>query len=204
MNEKQIELLKKEIEFLDSKIEDCKEVDKFLYNSDFDDLIGLFTPPYKLKEKKNQLQTKLKVYKLLTESNIDVDKDYYLFEDVYLSISGLRPFFYVDGGQWIYDNYINSWSGINEWVTDLIDTEYTLFSGNSSYCHAFGTSSLKDIFETIESSKTDPVKKASLLINLVEFTKEDGKYKDLREKVVKMIQFRFNVMKELLSNEKTY
>ena len=137
---------------------------------------------------------------MLSNKGIDTKKQYYLFDDIYLSISDLSPYFYIEGGQWIYDNYINSWSGINEWITDLIDQEYSLFSGNSPYCHAFDTMSMKEIFNYIKNEKNPNDKKLTLIENLIEFTKENGKYKDIHEQVVKSIKFKLNMMKENTNN----
>ena len=53
----------------------------------------------------------------------------------------------------VYNDYICSHSGINEWVDQHTTEIYDFITGNSGYNHAFGTVSLKDIFETIEKEK---------------------------------------------------
>ncbi len=199
MNEKQIELLKKEIEFLEDKIKEINEISSYLYKNDYDeDIRNVFQSSYDLEQLKNKLKKQLELYQMLSDKGIDASNRYYLTDDIYLSISDLKPYFYIDNSTWIYDNYIISWSGINEWITDLIDQEYSLFSCNSCYCHAFGTSSLKDIFAMIEGQVSENSTKVKLIENLVEFTKEDGKFKELRDQVVKMINFKLNAMREYL------
>lgn len=201
MNEKQIELLKNEIEFLEIKMKESEELDDSLYRNKYEHLRNKFQSSYDLKKLKEKLVKQLELYQILTEKGIDTEKNYYLFNDVYLSISELRPFFYIENGNWIYDNYINSWSGMNEWITDLIDQEYSLFSGNSPYCHAFNTMSMKEIFDYIENEEKPNDKKLSLIEGLVEFTKEDGKFKDIHDSVVKSIKFKLDMMKENIEKE---
>lgn len=200
MNNEQIELLQNEINFLEIKIKETKELSTSLYRNGYEHLRNVFKEDYELSGVKSKLEKKLELYKMITEKVIDVSKRYYLFGDIYLSINDLSPYFYIDGGQWIYDNYINSWSGINEWITDLIDQEYSLFSGNSPYCHAFGTMSIKEIFKYIENEKNPNDKKITLIENLIEFTKDNGKYKDIHDQVVESIKFKLNMMKENINN----
>lgn len=198
MNEEKIELLKKEINLLETKADEAEELGNILFRNKYEDIrnLNLFKSSYEIKEAKNELEKKLELYQLLTEKGIDTNKRYYLFDDIYLSIHDLRPYFYMEGGEWIYENYINSWSGINEWITELINQEYSLFSGNSPYCHAFGTNDIKDIFRQIENTKTKNTSKVALIENLIEFTKEDGKFQDIHEQVVKAIKYKLIMMKE--------
>ena len=201
MNEKQIELLKDEIDFLEKKMNEADELREILYRNQFEELRSLFKNSYEIRGVKEKLEKELELYQMLTEKGIDTNKKYYLVDDIYLSISDLRPYFYIEDGQWIYDDYINSWSGMNEWITELINQEYSLFSGNSPYCHAFDTMDIKDIFRYIEDEKAKNSEKLTLIENLVEFTKEDGKFKKIHDVVVKMIKFKLNMMKEYLKNE---
>ena len=196
MNEKEIELLKNEIEFLETKMKEADELDSSLYRNGYEDIRNFFKSSYEINKLKIDLENKLELYEKLTEKGIDTNKQYYLFDDIYLSIIGLRPYFYIDDGQWIYDNYINSWSGINEWITDLIDREYSLFTGNSPYCHAFGTVTIKDIFRSIEDKEVHNSTKVRLIENLIEFTKSDGELRELHNKVVESIKLKLNTMKE--------
>ena len=201
MNEKQIELLKSKIEFLEMKKKEAEELDESLYRNGFEDIRNFFKQSYEFREIINKLEKQLELYKMLSDKGIDTSNRYYLTDDIYLSLSDLKPYFYIDNSTWIYDNYINSWSGINEWITDLIDQEYSLFSCNSYYCHAFGTRSLKDIFAMIEGQVSENSTKAKLIKNLVEFTKENGKFKSIHDQVVKMVNYKLNMMKEGLGYE---
>ena len=187
MNEKQIELLKNEIDFLERKMNEADELHDSLYRNHYEEIRNVFMKSYEIRKVKEELEKKLELYQMLTEKGIDTNKKYYLVDDIYLSVSDLRPYFYIEDGQWIYDNYINSWSGMNEWITELINQEYSLFSGNSSYCYAFDTMDIKDIFKCIEDEKVKNSTKLELIENLVEFTKEDGKFQSIHDKVVKSI-----------------
>lgn len=201
MNKEQINLLKNEIKFLETKMKEADELDRSLYRNGFEHIRGSFKNSYEFRPEIERLKKQLELYSMLSNKGIDTKKQYYLFDDIYLSISDLRPYFYIENGNWIYDNYINSWSGMNEWITDLIDQEYSLFSGNSPYCHAFGTMSIKEIFEYIENEKNPNDKKLTLIENLIEFTKENGKYKDIHDSVVKSIKFKLDMMKENIEKE---
>ena len=206
---KTIETLQKEIEYLKTKEEQIKEEQNFLYENQFDDLREnqLFPDDYRYRYLKEELERSLKFYVALEKEGIDIDKKYHLTDNTYLSFwhSGGRLFvhFNIKDGGWIYDNFINSWSGINEWINDLINEEYSLFSGNSSYCHAWNTMSMKEIFSVIEDKdhKIDIDRKVKLVKNLIEFIKEDGQFKDIRKSVVEMLEFRFNKMKSMIEKE---
>ena len=198
MNDKQIELLKREIEFLNNRIKETYELDKFLFNKNYKHIRNKFQQTYELNEIKNKLEYKLELYQALTDKGIDTNIKYYLMDNIYLSLSDLNPYFYLEDGGWIYNNYINSWSGINEWITNVIDEEYSLFSGNSSYCHAFNTMSMKEIFDYIENEEESNETKLTLIENLVEFTKENGKFKEIHDQVVKSIKFKLDMMRECI------
>lgn len=198
MNEKQIELLKNEIDFLERKMNEADEVRESLYRNQFEELTSLYKSSYEIRIVKEKLEKKLELYQMLTEKGIDTNKKYYLVDDIYLSVSDLRPYFYIEDGQWIYNDYINSWSGMNEWITELINQEYSLFSGNSPYCHAFNTMDINDIFGCIENEEVKNSRKLELIENLIEFTKEDGKFKEIHDAVVRMIKFKLSMMKEYL------
>lgn len=198
MNEKQIELLKNEIDFLERKMNEADELRESLYKNQFEELNNFFKSSYEIRNVKENLENKLELYQMLTEKGIDTNKKYYLVDDIYLSLSDLRPYFYIEDGQWIYNDYINSWSGMNEWITELIDQEYSLFSGNSPYCHAFNTMSMSEIFSYIENEEKPNETKLKLIENIVEFTKEDGKFKEIHDVVVRVIKFKLSMMKEYL------
>lgn len=206
---KTIETLQKEIEYLIAKEKQVDEESSFLYKNGLKDLIDnkLFPSDYRYKTLRMNLERSLEFYVLLEKEGIDIDKQYFLTDDIYLSfwhnMGCLHAHFNMKDGSWVYENYINSWSGINEWINALISEEYELFSGNSSYCHAFGTVSMEEIFSVIEDKehKFDIDRKVKLVKNLVEFTKEDGQFKDIRKPVVEMLEFRFNKMKENIEGD---
>lgn len=206
---KTIEKLQKEIEYLKAKQEQVKEENQLLYKSKFDDLreSQLFPDDYKYRLLKEELERSLEFYIALEKEEIDIDRTYFLTNNIYLTFWHSRgcliAHFNIEDDGWLYDNFINSWSGINEWINDLINEEYSLFSGNSSYCHAFGTMDLKDIFRIIEDKehKIDIDRKVKLVKNLIEFTKEDGQFKEIRKSVVEMLEFRFKKMKESIEDD---
>lgn len=201
---KTIEKLQKEIEYLKAKEEQVDEEATLLYKNGFEDLRfnELFPSDYEYKDLRKRLERSLEFYNALEKEGVDIDNTYHLTDDIYLSFWHNRGClfgrFHIKNSDWIYDNFINSWSGINKWINDLINQEYELFSDNSAYCHAWDTMSMKDIFRVIEDKehKIDIDRKVKLVKNLVEFTKEDGQFKDIRKSVVEMLEFRFQKMKE--------
>ena len=201
MNKEKIELLKNEIEFLEMKMKEAEELDNSLYRNGFKDIRNFFKQDYEFRPIIDKLEKQLELYQMLTEKGIDTNEEYYLYDDIYLSIKDLKPYFNIENGSWIYDNYINSWSGMNEWINDLIDRNYSLFSGNSPYCHAFNTMSMSEIFSYIENEEKPNETKLALIENIVEFTKENGKFKDIHDKVVKSIKFKLDMMKENIEKD---
>lgn len=147
----------------------------------------------------------------LDEKGIDINKKYFITDNIYLSIfrwaNSFTFGFYVENDSWIYDNYISSHSGINEWIFDLIKEEYDLFSENSSYNHAFGTCTLNDYLRIIENKKEkyydgrkysveQVVKNIENLINY--FTDENNKTRNM---IIDEINHKLNNMKKLIGEE---
>ena len=207
---KTIETLQKKIEYLKNKEKQAEEEHTFLYENDLEELrnhYNLFPSGYEYKNLRTNLEKSLEFYITLEKEGIDIDKTYPFMDNIFLdfwdSNGHLNTYFTLNDDSWFYDNFIDSHSGLSEWINDLINEEYELFSGNSSYCHAFGTMGLKDIFTYIEDKEyKNPIdKKVRLIKNLIEFTKEDGNYKDIRKAVVEMLEFRFNKMKEVIVDE---
>lgn len=145
----------------------------------------------------------------LDEKGIDISKKYYITDNIYLSVfrceNSFTFHFYVDDDGWLYENYISSHSGINEWIFNLIKEEYNLFSGNSSYNYAFGTCTLSDYLRTIENKKEkyyydrkysieQVVKNIENLINY--FTDENNKTRNM---IIDEINHKLNNMKKLIS-----
>lgn len=207
---KTIETLQKEIEYLKNKEKQVEDEHTFLYKNNLGTLRNnhkLFPSGYEYKILRTNLEKNLEFYIALEKEGIDIDKTYPFMDNIFLdfwdSNGHLNAYFTLKDDSWFYDNFIDSHSGLSEWINDLINEEYELFSGNSSYCHAFGTMGLKDIFTYIEDKEyKNPIdKKVRLVKNLIEFTKEDGNYKDIRKAVVEMLEFRFNKMKEVIVDE---
>lgn len=167
----------------------------------------------------DELKYKIKDYEYvkeiiikLDEKGIDINKKYFITDNIYLSIfrygNSFTFGFYVEDDSWLYDNYISSHSGINEWIFNLIKEEYDLFSGNSSYNHAFGTCTLNDYLRIIENKKekyyTDRkysveqvAKNVENLINY--FTDENNKTRNI---IIEEINHKLNNMKKLIGEEK--
>lgn len=148
------------------------------------------------------------VLQKLDEEKIDLDKKYFITDNIYLSImlwNNTFTFrFYVEDDSWLYDNYIQNHSGINEWIFSLIKEEYDLFSGNSSYNHALGTTTLSDYLRIIENRKKDDYSNrpytAEQIVknikNLIEyFTDENNKTRNI---VVDEINHKLENMKKLI------
>ena len=144
----------------------------------------------------------------LDERGVDITKKYYITDNIYLSVfiweNSFTFCFYVDDDIWLYENYISSHSGINEWIFNLIKEEYDLFSGNSSYNYAFGTCTLNDYLRIIENKKEkyyddrkysveQVVKKIENLINY--FTDENNKTRNM---IIDEINHKLNNMKKLI------
>lgn len=89
----------------------------------------------------------------LKEKGIELDKKYFVMDNVYLEFfwwgSSFTFDFYIGDDSWLYDYYFGSHSGINEWISAFI-TETT---GNSKYDYAFETIGLNDFKRQMESGK---------------------------------------------------
>lgn len=145
----------------------------------------------------------------LDERGVDITKKYYITDNIYLSVfiweNSFTFCFYVDDDIWLYENYISSHSGINEWIFNLIKEEYDLFSGNSSYNYAFGTCTLDDYLRIIENKKekyyNDRKYSVDQVTNNIEhlidyFTDENNKTRNM---IIDEINHKLNNMKKLIS-----
>ena len=148
--DKKISLLREYYDYLEVKHKEAYEIDYLNYNS-------LIPRSYETEYKIHDLEYIKDVLKKLVENDIDITKKYFITDNIYLKVFLWRDnftfYFYVENDGWIYDNYISSHSGINEWITKLIEDEYDLFSGNSSYNYAFGCCTLRDYKFRIENKK---------------------------------------------------
>ena len=116
--------------------------------------------------------------------------------------------FYLENDNWLYQNYIDSHSGITEWLNDFINELYELYSGNSRYCYAFGTCSLKDYKRIIENENKDDYsseKRYSVeqvvknIKNLIEYFND--KENKVRNAIIEDIEERFEKLHKLLGSE---
>lgn len=201
-NKKLLELLNKEIEYL--KEQEIKEEDrrKYLYEEKMEDIRDFFKGSYEIRQILRKLEKNKEFLIAIDNENIEIGEKYYLTKDIYFQCFYLHSefdcYFYTEDYSWIYDNYIGSYSGINEWITNLVNEEYALFSGNSQYNYAFGSMDLKDFFRRIKDEKDEKTieYRVDCLKKIIEFTKEDGKFSNIRKVVVDSIEYKLNKMKE--------
>lgn len=153
-----------EIKKIENKIKDVKEIYDYLErkHKDIYNTYGYGNEKYtdnNLRYYLEDLEYLKELYNKLNEENIDITKKYYIMHNIYLSFfiwnEELTFYIYLENDSWLYENYIDSHSGLNEWIFNLINDEYSLFSGNSNYCHAFGTCDLKGYQRIIENKRKD-------------------------------------------------
>lgn len=204
MNEKDIEKLEKKIELAKECAEYLDKKHRESYELDYD----AFIPDgYNMKKKIKNFEYLKEVLTILTEKGIDVEEKYKIMDDIYLSIDVDHDayfYFYIEDYGWIYNNYISSVSGINEWLFDTIANVYDLYSGNSSYNYAFGTMSLKGYRRNIENKPKDDYSDrpytakqvANAIEKLIEFFTD--KENSTRNAIVKDLEYKFNTMKKLI------
>lgn len=204
--------MKEKIEEIKNRIKDVSEISDYLEQKrkELYTKYGCGTEQYT----ENNLRYKIEdliyiksVLEKLEQEGIDITKKYFITDNIYLSIDlfadDLSFYIFLEDDSWLYDNYIDSHSGLNEWIFNLINDEYALFSGNSQYCYAFGTHDLKDYQIIIENKrenyyssrkyKADEVVK--VIKNLINyFTNEDNKVKNI---IIDEINHKFTNMKKL-------
>ncbi len=136
------------IEYVEKKSSECYKDCGHLYDY-------IIPKPYVEEEKVRELEYAREVLLKLNEENIDLKEKYYITDNVYLNIflwkNQITFNFYLKDDSWLYENYIESHSGITEWINDIIDKLYALYSGNSEYCYAFGTLNMKSFKKIIEN-----------------------------------------------------
>lgn len=201
--EKQICYMKGLYENIESEQKDAYKILGYDYKS-----IVPCLNNYELKYRIKDYEYVKEILTKLDEKGIDITKKYFITDNIYLSIfrwnNSFTFGFYVEDDTWIYNNYIGSLSGINEWIFNLIKEEYDLFSGNSSYNYAFGTCTLNDYLRIIENKKEkyysdrkysveQVVKNIENLINY--FTDENNKTRNM---IIDEINHKLNNMKKLI------
>lgn len=204
--EKQIGYMKGLYENIEVEQKDAYKILGYNYKS-----IVPYLDNYELKYRIKDYEYVKEILTKLDEKGIDITKKYFITDNIYLSIFGwnnsITFYFYVEDDSWLYNNYIGSHSGINEWIFNLIKEEYDLFSGNSSYNYAFGTHTLNDYLRIIENKKEkyyddrkysaeQVVKNIENLINY--FTDENNKTRNM---IIDEINHKLNNMKKLIGEE---
>lgn len=205
--EKQIGYMKGLYENIETEQKDAYKILGYDYKK-----IVPYLDNYELKYRIKDYEYVKEILTKLDEKGIDINKKYFITDNIYLSIfrwaNSFTFGFYVEDDGWLYNNYISSHSGINEWIFNLIKGEYDLFSGNSSYNYAFGTCTLNDYLRIIENKKEkyyddrkysteQVVKNIENLINY--FTNENNKTRNM---IIDEINHKLNNMKKLIGDVK--
>lgn len=206
--EKQIDYIKKIYDYIISEKENAYKILGYDYKSK----MPIFDY-YKLEHMIKDYEYLKEVLVELKKENIDITKKYFITDNIYLQVflwnDTFTFYFYIDNDSWFYENYIGSHSGINEWIDKLVCEEYDLFSGNSSYNHAFGTVTMNDYRNRIENKKekyySDRKYKVEEVVKAIKslidyFTDENNKTK---ETIIDEINHKIENMKKLIggSNE---
>lgn len=204
--EEKIKMTKEYSEYLEIKHKEC--YDKFGYDGQ-----NIVPDNYEAKHKVEDFEYVKSVLEILNTKGIDISKKYFIMSNVYLSVfewnDSLSFYFYVKDDSWLYDNFISSHSGINEWVFKAIDDAYNLYSGNSEYNYAFGTLSLSGYKNRIENQRKDgkfyndrpykPEEVANAIESLINFFTD--KKNETRNAIIKDLNFKFSMMKKLIKEE---
>lgn len=193
--DKALKYAKEYSEYLEKKRNECHDE----CGIDYEDII-----PYNSDAEKNvkNLEYIKEVLLKLDEENISLNKKYFIMDNIYLEIflwnRRITFEFYVEDDRWLYNNYIDSHSGITEWLNDFINELYELYSGNSSYCHSLGTRSLngyKRIIENVDREYTVN-QVVTNIKNLIEyFTDEENA---TRNAIIDDLKHRFKKLHDLV------
>lgn len=198
-----IELIDKEIAELENLNKEIEKKENYYYKNKMESIRNILPKSYEISEKIRGLKKQKELYEECIKEKIDLKNKFFLMKNVYLQFwakeDKITAYFYIDDDNWIYDNYISSHSGINEWITELINQEYNLLSGNSEYSYAFNTMTLKEILNYIEDEKKENKNKIELIKNLIEFTKKNGRFKRVRQKIEETVNFKFKQMRDLVN-----
>lgn len=192
-------------DYLDKKHTECYKECGYEYEN-------IIPRSYDIKDRVKELEYAKGILLKLNEENIDLKEKYFITSNIYLSVflwnNKITFMFYLENDSWLYENYINSHSGITEWLNDFINELYELYSGNSRYCHAFGTCSLKDyrrIIENENKSEYSTEKKYSVeqvvknIKNLIEYFTDEKN--ETRNAIIEDIEQRFNKLHTLLESK---
>ena len=132
----------------------------------------------------------------LNEENIDLDKKYFITDNVYLTFflwDDVITFnFYIEDDIWIYNNYIDSHSGITEWLNAFINESYIFYMG---FCDL---NDYKRIIKNVDG-KCTAKEAATDIKNLINFFTNDKK--KIRNAIIDDIEYRFKKMHDLVEND---
>ena len=212
MNKEEIEKIDKALkyaneycDYLDKKHSECYSECGFDYEN-------IIPNNYDAKKKVKQLEYIKEILLKLNEENIDLKEKYFITDNIYLQIflwnNSITFMFYLQDDNWLYQNYIDSHSGITEWLNDYINELYELYSGNSGYCYAFGTCSLKDYRRIIENENKDNYsneKRYSVeqvvknVKNLIEYFTDEKN--ETRNAIIEDINARFDKLHKLVKGD---
>lgn len=212
MNEQLIEEVDKALKYANEYYDYLSNKHEELYNEGRYVYSNIIPDNYDTKKKIKQLEYLKEVLLKLNEENIDLNEKYFITDNIYLQIflwnNSITFMFYLEDDKWLYNNFINSHSGITEWLNDYINELYDLYSGNSNYCHAFGTCSLKEYKTIIENKNKDEYsteKRYNVeqvvknIKNLIEYFTDDKN--ETRNAIIEDIEQRFKKLHDLIENE---
>lgn len=208
MNSKEIEKINKKINLAKEYAEYLKE--KNTENYKIDSLDVFIPDDYQINKKIKDLNYIKDVLEILTSKKIDINKKYKITDNTFLAIdivNNISIGVCVDNDGWLYDNFIESHSGINEWFFHLVADAYDLYSGNSNYNYALGCFSFRNHMSYIENQPKDnyserphtAMQVANAIENIIKFFED--KDNPIRKAIVKEINFKFNMMKKIISKE---
>ena len=212
MNKEEIEKVEKAIKYANEYCDYLNNKHEKLYKECGYEYSNVIPSDHDTKRKIKQLEYLKEVLLKLNEENIDLNEKYFITDNIYLHIflwnNSITFMFYLEDDKWLYENYIDSHSGLNEWINDYINELYELYSGNSRYCHAFGTCSLKDYKRIIENENKDKYsseKRYSVeqvvknVKNLIEYFTDEKN--ETRNAIIEDINARFDKLHTLLESK---
>lgn len=212
MNKEEIEKIDKALKYANEYKEYLEDNRKAIYKDCGYEYESIIPNDYETRKTIKELEYLKEVLTKLDEENINLKDKYFITDNIYLSIfiwgRKLTFYFYIKDDSWLYENYIDSHSGLNEWIDDYINELYELYSGNSRYCHAFGTCSLKDYRRIIENENEDEYsseKRYSVeqvvknVKNLIEYFTDEKN--ETRNAIIEDINARFDKLHTLLESK---
>ena len=212
LNIEEIEKIDKALKYANKYKEYLEDNHKTIYKDCGYEYASIIPSDYEIRKTIKELEYLKEVLTKLDEENINLKDKYFITDNIYLSIficgRKLSFYFYIEDDSWLYENYINSHSGLNEFIDDYINELYELYSGNSRYCHAFGTCSLKDYRRIIENENKDEYsseKRYSVeqvvknIKNLIEYFTDEKN--EIRNAIIEDINVRFDKLHTLLEDK---